>query len=402
MRIFTVFIILISFNSLYAYTIEGRLLNERYFPVPNVKISISNGGFATTDEKGIFKLATSKLPYNILISDIDNFQGVIYSGLSNLNPELILFGSIASRSTNVEFVKIFFNPIPAGSMALVKFVSDDVFYSEDITVLPGEKAKPISVEWSSSSSSITGRILYLERNQTGYTKYAEKVITVSKDFYLQNISFDSSTYYMKPQTSYITIYMPDASFERKGFFVYADFLSLHRNAELLLNATEGDIRNTRVMVPQTLSLGYRLKISGFADMKNGAGYISNTYSYPGSTFNMTAEEPPELTGPQDKYYFVNKNTLFSFERGSGTGMYVVHFHSYDPVGDLYLATDEREFISPLKDYKDFLKGVEFSWQVQKYNPYISVDDFSKVRQFANDLGYKAILTSELRTFRTVP
>lgn len=402
MKYFISVIIFFTFNSLFAYNVEGRLLNERYFPVPNVQISISSGGTAVTDEKGNFKLTTGKLPYNLFILDNDNSQGVLYTDLSNLNPELIFFGSTAARSSNNEFIKVYFNPVPPGSSAIIKFVSDEVSYCSDVTALPGEKSKPLSIEWPAGSNTINGRVIYLEKNQTNYTKYAEKVLTVSKDFYQQSISFDSSTFYSKPQTGTLTVYMPDASLDRKGFSVYADFLSLHRNAELTLNSTEGDIRYTKVLVPQTLPLGYRLKVSSFGYLKNGAGYETVTYSYPGSTLKLQDEEPPELTGPQDKYYFVNKNTLFSFERGSGSGMYVVHFHCYNPVSDLYLAINSRELISPMKNYPDFFKGIEYSWQVMKYTPYISVDDFSKARIFSNDLGYKSVLTSELRTFRIVP
>lgn len=402
MRITAILILFFSVGSLFAYNIEGRLLNERYFPVPNVLISISAGGSVKTDDKGTFSLTTSKMPYDILVYDKENSRGVLYTDLSNPNPELIFFGVSQSAESNNEFIKVFFNPIPSGSSAIVKFVSEDISYCPEITVLSGEKSKPLSIEWPSISDNINGKVIYLEKNQTSYTKYAEKVITVSKDFYQQTISFDSSTFYSKPQTDFITIYMPDASLDRKGFSVYADFLTLNRNAELTLNSTEGDIRNVKVIVPQTLPLGYRLKVSSFGYLKSGAQYQNFTYSYPGSTCKLQDEEPPGLTGPQNQYYFVNKNTMFSYERGSGTGFYVVHFHSYNPVSDFYIVTNNREVKSPVGSYPDFFKGLEYSWQVMKYTSYISVDDFSKARVFSNDLGSKSILTSELRTFRLFP
>ena len=45
-------------------------------------------------------------------------------------------------------------------------------------------------------------------------------------------------------------------------------------------------------------------------------------------------------------------------------------------------------------------SVEFRWRVNKYLTYFSVDDFVKPSAFKNDIGYKAILYSEERTFKT--
>ena len=177
-------------------------------------------------------------------------------------------------------------------------------------------------------------------------------------------------------------------------------MSLHRNAELLLNTTEGDIISTKVLVPQTIPFGYRLKIVGNGFDKGGIGFENFVYSYPNASYNLTSETPPKLEAPQDKLYTVNSNTLFSYDWGSGIGIYVVHFHCYDPVGDFYIVTNDRNIPSPISFAGSILKGTEFSWVVAKYLTYMSVDDYVKPRNYANDIGYKAILTSELRTFRT--
>lgn len=396
----TLILILLLCGTIYSYDIEGRLLDERWLPVPNVSISITNGGAVSTNEKGYFKLSTSKMPYNLFVYDGASSIGVLYHGMTLLNPEIFLFGTASSRNIHTEFVKVDFLQIPPGRNSIIKFLSDEVFNSPDVYASAGEKTKLITIEYPLYLSSVNGRIVYLEKSQSKYEKYSERPIILSKGFYPQNITFDSSAFYTTPITSYINIYLPPGDFSRKGFNVYADFLSMHRNAEILLNSTEGDLVSTRVMIPKNMQLGYRLKVTGYGYEKAGLGFENYNYSYPGSTLYLTTEEPPYLVTPQNKYYAVNNNTLFTYEWGSGSGIYIVHFHGFDPVGDYYLVTLDRTIPSPINSSRGILKGKEFSWQVMKYLPYISVDDFAKPRRFANDLGYKAILYSELFTFRT--
>jgi len=172
-----------------AEIIKGRLLDERNFPVPNVSISISYGGSATTDENGKFKLSSDKFPYNLTIFDAANAIGVTYLGLNVLNPELTFFGVQASRYVNTEVVKVNISPVPSGRSVLIKFVSDDIFSSNDVILSPGETQKLITVEWPSASSSINGKIIYLEKTNKSYEKYGEKPLTITKDFYPFNYFF---------------------------------------------------------------------------------------------------------------------------------------------------------------------------------------------------------------------
>ena len=383
-----------------AMDVNGKLLDERRFPVPNVRIYISYGNSAITDKNGEFKVTTDKNSYDLTILDTTSNTGVVYRNLSSQNPELTFFGSASSRYINTEIVKVEFTPVPGGRSAIIKFISDKIFYSQDVSASSGEKVKLITVDFPSYTSSINGRIIYIEKTSSSYERYSERSVTINKDSYPQSVYFDSLSYFKNPGSSYVTVFLPSAEYQKKGFSVYADFLSLHINAELLLNTTEGDIISTKVLVPGTLPFGYRLKITGTGTYKGGSYFENYFYSYPGSSYNITNETPCQLDSPQDKSWGVGKNTRFAFDWGSGTGIYVLHFHAFDPVGDLYLVTTDRDVQSPLGYSAGVLKGDEYSWSVSKYTTYLSVDDFVKVKNFSNDIGYKSISTSELRTFRT--
>lgn len=380
--------------------ISGRVLDERYFPVPNLSLYFTGGASTKTDNDGNFKINLNVVTYDVYIFDYANFNGVVYKGLTTTTPELTFFGSTYAKYVNTDIMKVYFPPVPSGRTVTLKFVSDKVFNSKEQIASAGETQKLITVEYPFTKDYLNGRIFYIEKTPTSYEKFAEKTVTILKDNTTQSVAFDSTMNYSKPGDSFVTIYLPQQSADRKYFDVYADFLSLHRNSQILLNETEGDIISTKVLVPQILPYGYRIKLIAGSSYKNGTGYDIYTYSYPGSTYNISMETAPMLSSPQDKSYTVNDNTLFSYEWGSGTGIYVIHFHCFNPVGDFYVVTTERTISSPINAQKDILKGYEFSWSVTKYLTYTSTDAFVKLKDFNNDVGYFAKTYSELRTFRT--
>lgn len=396
-----VFVLVFSFNTANAGTdISGKVLDERYFPVPGLTLFFSGGASTKTNNEGKFKISLDKSTYDVFIYDYSNLNGVVYRNLTTTTPELTLFGSTSSKYVNTDIMRVNFNPVPQGKTVIIKFISDQIFSSKEVVASSGEKMKLITVDYPSTKDYINGRIIYIEKSPQSYDRFSEKSVTIMKDNLTQSVMFDSNSYYSKPGDSYLTIYPPGQESEKKSFDVYADFLSLHRNSELLMNTTEGDIVSTKVLVPQTLPYGYRIKITGSSQFKGGSGYDSYFYSYPGATYNINSETPPLLDSPQDKLYTVNDNTIFSYEWGSGTGIYVVHFHCFDPVGDFYAVTTDRNIKSPLSSVKDILKGTEFSWTVSKYLTYVSMDSFVRPKDFANDVGYRAITYSNMRTFRT--
>ncbi|MDD5361748.1 MAG: hypothetical protein PHN88_06420 [Ignavibacteria bacterium] len=395
-------LLFLMYSQLYSVEIKGRVIDERYFPVPNVSVTSPGGGGDKTDTNGNFVLNIESTPYDIYMFDYSGNTGIVYRGLSTQTPDLMLFGLATSRNINTEMLKIEFPVIQPGRSAIIKYISDDVFSCEDVFASAGDRMKVLTVIFPAHKTRLNGKVIYLEKTATSFDKFTEATITVIKEGYPQTVIFDSMTVKQNPGESYITVYPPSFAFDTKGFSVYGDFLSQHRNAEMTFNSTDGDIISTKVIVPLTLPYAYRLKVEGRGGFKKGEHYVNYTYSYPGSSLNIPTETAPKLDAPQDKYWGVSNNTQFAWDWGSGTGIYVVHFHAFNPVGDFYVVTREKSVTFPKGASAGMLDGNEYSWNVEKHLTYTSVDDFVKPKQFSNDLGYKAILTSELRTFRINP
>ncbi len=98
----------------------------------------------------------------------------------------------------------------------------------------------------------------------------------------------------------------------------------------------------------------------------------------------------------------NGKTEFSYSIGSGTGVFVISFHSFYPDMNFYIVTSERTSNLNYLSRTEFsrINSVEFKWNVTKHLTYFSVNEFVKRKEFKNDVGYKAVLYSNERTFKT--
>lgn len=402
-----IFLVLIFFNYFgNSYSTEiskyvsGRVIDERSFPVPFVKVLI-NGAEVSTDNFGKFRMLNVRFPYDAVVAVRSTSTAVIYKNLNIENPDLILFGNLNSIYSYRAVVNLNFPEIPSGSSAKIKFISPDVFYCEDAEAFTGEKSKTIIVYWPLSQKTINGKVIYIQKNNSLYENYRENAISIFQNTIPFETTFGKNITEIA-HTSNLTVYFPFDDYTVKGYSVYADFLAYNRNSEILLTKQEGNILKTKSIIPSLLPVSYRLKINGFAKYKDGSGFISTAYSKPGATINLSTENPPELKTPSDKFMGAAGNTEFSYSSGSGTGIYVVHYQSFYPDMDFYIVTGERSAYLNYLSRDEFKKvnSVDFKWDVKKYLTYFSVDDFVKPNEFKNDIGYRAILYSGERTFKT--
>lgn len=380
--------------------INGRVVDERNFPVQLVKVIIG-GNEIQTDAYGEFRFMNVTIPYDAVIAERSSATAVIYKNISLENPELILFGKPSAKNSNTATINVKFPEIPAGSSAVIKFISSNVFYSQDVEVFSGESSKTLLVDWPETQKTLNGNVIYLQKSNVVYQSFNDKVISLYKNTVPFNATF-TGTNNLNTLSSDVTIYLPFDDYRSKGYSVFADFFSYNRNSEIMLTKEEGNIFKTKSIIPLKLPISYRVKVSGFVDYDDGSGFVSYTYSNPGSVINLAKEEPPKLETPSNKLTGASVNTDFSYTIGSGTGVYVIQFHSFYPNMNFYVVTNEKSTNLSYLSRTEFqkLNSVEFNWNVKKYLTYFSVNDFVKPKEFNNDIGYKAILRSSERTFKT--
>ncbi|MEP7145608.1 MAG: hypothetical protein ABI792_01225 [bacterium] len=380
--------------------VGGKVIDERNFPVPFVKVII-NSKEVETDKTGKFIIADVKFPYDVVIADKSSTTAVIYKKLSINNPDLILFGKPNPRNALSAVINVKFPEVPNGSSAIIKFISTDLFYCEDVEVFTGEKNKTLIVYWPASQNTINGNVILLQKNSAQYEQYGNIPSTIFENSIPFNVTFPD-TYSNNTKTSTLSVYLPSEDFRKKGYSISADFFAFNRNSQILLTKQEGNIFNTKSIIPSTLPVSYRLKVSGYANYSNGSGFANSVYSQPGATVNLQSETPPELQTPTDKFLGASGSTEFYYSLGSGTGIFVVQFHSFYPEMNFYIVTGDRNTYLNYLSRDEFKRSesVEFKWSTKKYLTYFSINDFVKPLEFRNDIGYKAVLYSTERTFKT--
>lgn len=375
-------------------------MDVKNFPVPFVKVIIQ-GIETQTDKSGRFKILNITTPYDVVIAYQRSSTAVIYKNLNLENPDLILFGVNDSSNSRRALINVSFPEIPEGSEAIIKFISSDANFCEDSKAIAGDKIKSINVSWPGTQNSINGSIIFITKSNSKYVSYMEKSVSI----YQNSVPF-IVTFKENPEknisSSYVNVYIPIKNYEVKGYSVFADFPGFNRNSEVLLSIQEGVKIQSRSNIPFKLPVSFRVKVDGFVKYNNGSGFTNTTYTKPGTTINLSEESPPELRTPSDKYLGAAGNTEFSYSSGSGTGIYVVQYYSSYPELSFYIVTGEKNAYLNYLSRDEFKRAssVEFKWNVRKYLTYFSVDDFVRPNEFRNDIGYKAVLYSSERTFKT--
>ena len=272
-KILTIILLLALSKVAISQTVKGVVLDERYFPVPNVTIQIEGGGSSKSDSNGEFTIPIDSKPYTLTLVDKSSAVAVRYEGLTTTEPELKMFGIRSGKHANTEGLKVTF-PAVSGS-AIIKFISQDLFYSTEATATGGETTKLLTVEWPSAKEYITGFLIYLSKDQINYIKYLEYPITIFKGSNtIQTVDLTYPGSSSDPGSSTVNVYLPNYKYNSKGYSIYADFLGLNRNASILLSTAEADIQNTKVLVPLKLPFAFRLKVSGNGTYKDGSGFIN--------------------------------------------------------------------------------------------------------------------------------
>jgi hypothetical protein len=396
--LFFLFVLSVS-GSVSGMTVSGKVIDEKNFPISGITVTI-NEKTTTSDKNGKFSVADIEAPYRAIVTDASTNITVIYDALSINNPNLILFGRQIGKNANTAYVNILIDSIPNSSRGIIKFISQYTNYSKEEEITSGEARKQIVVKWPEGERSINGTILYLEKNGTAYTRYAQRNVTLYNDLFPQDIRLNGFNSYSGFNSSILTVYLPAREYASKGFTIWGDFLGYDRNSEVKLVSEGFTNISAETYVPSMLPLSFKLKVRAECFNGKGDGFVNYTYTYPGSVVNLNYETPPEIASPSNDARGVTSRTLFSFTEGSSAGVYVVNFHCLYPESNVYVVTNAREMYMPGISQGGLPKNANFTWTVMKYIPYFSPNDLVKPKQFNNEYNYQAISYSKTYTFKT--
>ena len=380
--------------------VSGRVIDERNFPVPYAKVFI-NSTEMQTDVMGRFTVMNVEFPYDVIVAERNTSTAVMYRGLSVTDPDLVLFGEPDSRNYNSAAIKVMFPPNADTSECFVSFASREMIDCETMTAGSGKDYVFLTVDFPASMTNIRGDVVMMRKNPSGYELFRKKSVSISRGTTGNEVVLPA-----KPESrtsiKSTKIYSSLKDYYQSKIEVSLDLTDYSRNSQLTIYEADGKKQMTIADLPAKLPAATRLKINGFAETRSGSKFVSHYYSSPGQNFKVSDEFLPDLIVPSDGYIGVDGRTEFRYSVGSGAGIYVLEFKSRDPEMKYFVVTNETAGRLSLLSRPEFsnTRNLVFSWRVRKYLTYFSVDEFVRPNVFKNDLGYKGVLYSTGRSFRT--
>lgn len=379
--------------------LNGRVIDERGFPIQGVKV-LTGGTEKITDLNGNFSFQNIGTPYDITIAERYTSTAVMYKELTVVNPELVLFGEQNEYFANAVNLNIRFPKIPEGSSSIIKFISKSVFTSTQADVSEGDSIESISVSWPLNRNNLEGELMFIMKNKEVFQYVKRQAISISKGRNSYDINFDTKKE-RKLTNSNLKLYFYDKSYEVNKLKLSVNFFNYDKNSDINLAQEYGSGNIFKMIIPDKFSESVKFKITGIAESKNGQGFISYNYASPGEAVKVAGESPPEPETPLNNFLAVDGDTRFSYSAGTGAGIYVLEFKSTNPVLNFFIVTRERETYFKYLSRSEFnSSNISFDWRVRKYLTYFNTDDFVKPALFKNDFSYKAVLYSQRRSFKT--
>lgn len=379
--------------------VSGRVIDERNFPIPYAKVII-NGLELQTDAIGRFSNFNITFPYDVIVAERYTNTAVLYRGLTISDPDLVLFGEPDDRNFSRAELNVKFSPLPDTADAVVTFISRETMVCPTEKAGAGSENVKLGIQWPSSQSSIRGDVVMLRRYQNGYELYRKKSVLLSRGS--RNETIMPSKPELNLDSKAGKVFSNLGEYYRSKYEVALDFTDFSKNS--ILKIFEGGINRGKnsAELPAKLPSTVRLRVSTYAENRSGSKFLSYYFASPGQDLKLSDEFLPELVVPSDGFLGATSRTEFRYTVGSGAGIYVLEFRSRSPDMKFYVVTSESSSGFPFLSRPEFknLGSVSFNWRVRKYLTYFSVDEFVRPNIFKNEVGYKGVLYSTGRSFRT--
>jgi hypothetical protein len=379
--------------------VSGKVVDERGFPVPYLKVII-NETEVQTDAGGKFNIVNVSTPYDVTIAERYTSTAVIYKNLNISTPELVFFGQVSDDYINSVNAKISFPKIPKGSSAIVKFISQDIYESKEFIANEGDSSQNLKISWPLIQNNLKGQIVYILKKDSGYQTIKFKDVSFYKNTKAPNVKINSKPG-SKLTNSDVSVYFPEDTYDNRGFSLSANLFNYNRSSGIRFYENNSKEKQFTIPVMNGIPETFKIQVRGFSNSQDGSGFINYSYVSPGAVMKIVSEFPPEIQTPLDNSLAIDGGARFSYSTGTGAGIYVLEFRSVNPVMNFYIVTGERESRLNYLSRSEFKTGsVQFIWSVRKYLTYFTVDEFVKPVIFKNDFAYKAILFSSERSFKT--
>jgi len=392
-------------------TVSGKVRSYEYLNVSNIKVTIGNNSVYTASD-GSFSLDNFTYPYDVIVSDSLRRFATVFKGLSENNITLPV-RTFFSDNYFFIYVKFPYHFIHSELSGKIMFTDGNHVNSySDIDFLNPEYPTRLYVQ---SSGAVTGKVIllsYKTNSQNGIISYenfgeSPEMLLLPGNSY--NYEFDSLNIQFNPGEQNVSGSVSAPNGYNSYSYFYLNFSSV--------NALYGEVtigippyrfsflgeKDFNFIIPTGLARNFKTIVETLT-LRAADGYSREEfYVHPNSANSLQTNSYPSLVSPENLAANVNTGTLFSFDAGSGSGVYIANIYVYalDLLTEYHIVTSNNNFT--LEGLEEIgigsLKNSNLTWHVTKVGPVTSMNDYATT--FLNQPNH-FISKSNSRRFSTEP
>ena len=360
-------------------SVSGKIYNYSVIPSSNLKVTVQNQTVYTSSN-GSFAFDNVIYPYDLIVTD-SSFRSTvyIYKGLSVKNITIPLNRS--QSSTDLAFVNVH---LPAGffqsDLECKIIFTDGNYINKYVQVSDLNQDVYFDVPLN-GNNSVSGRLFVLtyksdsENRILSYENFGQ-----SPEIQLQSGStfeytFDSQSLSLNPGEQEIECTFNNISKNYLSSF-YISFSPKYTFNETNFIFSELQGSSVNFKIPTGIPAEFKTFVNNYS--YNIPGDAAEDFNVIPNVLNeFTVKVPPDLVSPDNEIQNVNNNTQFSFNTGTGNGIYEISLFNNVSFIEYKIITSNNNFTLEGLEELEFgnFNNNNFNWNVKKIGPANSMNDF---------------------------
>ncbi len=358
-------------------TVSGKLFGHNHTGIENVKVTVQDKT-AYTSADGCFTLNGISYPYDVIITDSASRRATIYKNISVSNIELYSDQYSGSNYSAAIYVQILGESVQSGKKWKVIFTDRENIneYAEVSGINP-----TAGLLLNMDKDIVSGRLIalsYFKDNNgkiTSYENFGSFPLFNIQSGNTYNYWFDSLSLAFNPGEETVTASINIAAVPYSTEF-YLSFGTKNSpgNSGYNFSYLTGSYFN--FIIPTDLTVPFSTVILNTTTLP--AGFSQQVYNVnPVSGNDLIVFNPPIPLSPSEDAKNVKTETQFSFNSGSGKGVYEIILTNLSRLSEYRIITADNNFTLEGLDKLGFgsINNNIFEWRVTKKGPAATVNDY---------------------------
>lgn len=358
-------------------SVSGKLYGHNHTGIENIKVTVQDKNTYTSAD-GSFSLNGISYPYDVIITDSALRKATIYKNISVSNIELYSDRYSGSNYSAAIYVRILGESVQSGKKWKVIFTDRENIneYAEVSGINP-----TAGLLLNMDKDIVSGRLIalsYMKDNNgkiTSYENFGTFPLYNIQSGNTYNYWFDSLSLAFNPGEETITASINVAAVPYSTEF-YLSFGTKNRpeNFGYTFSYLTGNYFNFKI--PTGLTVPFSTVILNNTTFSSG--YSQQVYNvFPNSGNDLIVNVPPIPLTPAEDAKNVNTGTQFSFNSGSGKGVYEIILTNQSRLSEYRIITAENIFTLEGLDKLGFgsINNNIFEWRVTKKGPASTINEY---------------------------